>query len=177
MNILNPIFVILLLLISVSRSEAQEIVLKPGQKLSKSEKGTYYRFPPKILNKFIGTWEFKDADAIFRIKIEAKKTFVEGSDVYIDVLSGNYCTSKPEAGDFDDASKNIHGLNNTLKVLNDDHAYFRIYDSDYKKFGVLTLEILPNDKAKCKIQNYGMQINQKVKGFSMPTDMILTKIL
>jgi hypothetical protein len=174
----------LFICLSFSSINAQEIMLKKGEKAKEFIKGAYYKSEKKIRDKFEGIWEYKTAKETFRILIFNKKTYVKNLDIYVDILEGRYCYSvgisdcdlnTEESHLYSRSSEN--NLENGLLLL-------KFSDKEFNKSGLASLEILENGTAHWVLKNIGaLLINGKhadgsewIEGFSVPTNVILTKV-
>lgn len=170
---MKTIIFILAIAFNISIVTAQEVTLKKGMTNVELVKGTYYKTDVSYLNKFLGVWTHKMNDKVFKFKIFREKTFVQ--DVYIDRLKAEYCIGLD--CDIDNVIATIlsSAEKDNIETLEEGTLIFRFFDYDYNKFGVLEFELLEKDKASFKLGEAYNPNNYK-KGFSVPAEMILTRI-
>jgi uncharacterized protein (DUF2249 family) len=174
---MEKLILILGILFSFTTLKAQEITLKKGETVKEFKKGTYYKTPNDLLGKFEGVWEYKNGNEFFKIEIKRQKTFVKGFDIYIDNLNGKYCYSRVPDCSLNENIVSMTDEGNNTNKLNTGYAVFMFHDIEYDKLGKVEFHILENGTAKWTLKNREMIVNStKSIGFSVPTDIILTKV-
>jgi hypothetical protein len=170
---MKTIILTLIALFNFSCMSAQEVVLKKGKKIDKVEKGTYYRSDSTLLNKYLGVWSYTTGNKTFKFRIFKKKTLIQG--VYIDRLKAEYCYG--DNCEIENVSSSIltSAKDDNIKTLDKGKLRFKFWDYEYQKFGELEFELLENENASFKLKEAYNPYTDK-KGFSIPTDMTLTKL-
>lgn len=170
----NSILIIFVVLFS-NVCNAQEIVMKKSSTVKELKKGAYYKFPE--LNKFEGKWIFENDSEKFIVIIKNKKTFLEGKglEFFRDYLQGYYYRTNADINTQQKKKKitiyngAISGNSNIVRVL--------FWDEIKEKGGTLTFELLAPNKAKWTLKNKeGIRVGKFDPTFSVPTEVILTKI-
>ena len=165
---------------SLASLKAQEITLKKGETIKKLKKGVHYKTPNDLLEKFEGVWEYQNKNEVFKIEIKRQKTYVNSLDIFIDNLNGKYCYSKNYSCEINSEIYNLTNENSDIDSLSEGLTNFMFYDIKYDKLGKVKFQILENGDAKWTLKNREMTLNimnsKKEIGFSVPTNIILTKI-
>ena len=165
---------VLIFSFNIAKAQTETIIMEKG-KVIKSVKGAYYKTPNKLINKFLGKWEYKNGNETFKFKITKEKRYLKGGDTYLDFLNAKYCYNKGVDCSF---SKVIDKLVGTIIPL-EESANFTFYDKKHKKYGELIFSILEDGTAKWVLQNREVtytSTNRPNPGFSVPEKMILTKV-
>lgn len=171
---MKTIIFILALTLSASNITAQEKTLKKGMKNVEMVKGTYYKTDAIFLDKYLGVWSHTVGGKDFKFKIFRQKTPVQG--IYIDRLKAQYCFGK----DCDIENVNTSILSSAekdnIETLEKGILRFMFYDYEYNKLGLLKFKLIQDDKASWKLlERGGFRDESFRKGFSVPTEMILTR--
>jgi hypothetical protein len=169
---MKTIIFILALSLSSSYITAQEVTLKKGMNNIEMVKGTYYKTDATLLNKYLGYWEHTTSGSVFKFKIFRKKTPVQG--VYIDRLKAQYCFGKECDVESINTSILTSAENDTMENLDKGTLRFRFWDYTYEKFGVIEFKLIQKNKAYFKLRE-SYNPNNDIQGFSVPTEMILTR--
>lgn len=174
---MKKIILTILLILSISFLNAQEIILKKETPIKEIVKGTHYKTEKKILEKFEGIWVFKNGEEIFKIQIKTEKFYNKLLDVYVDILIGRYCYNQDEKDCQFNNEENRISSESTNQELESGFSYFMFMDVKYDKVGKAKLEILENGSARWTLKNRTMVHDKDWEdGFSIPTDVILIKI-
>lgn len=174
---MKNIILSLALILSLSISNAQEIVLKKGEEVKELIKGAHYKTSYNVFEKLEGIWEYKTEKETFRVKLKSEKTYVKGADIYIDVVKGVYCYTNDDTECLFDSTERCLSQESSNNDLERGFSYFTFLDVKYNKVGKLKFELLENGTARWTLTDRTMvQGGDWKEGFSVPTDVILTKV-
>ncbi|MBZ9652197.1 DUF6705 family protein [Psychroflexus montanilacus] len=172
---MKTLIFILALTLSTSYLTAQEKTLKKGMKNVEMVKGTYYRTDATFLDKYLGIWSNSVNGKDFKFKIFKQKTPVQG--IYIDRLKAKYCFGNSCDVENIDTSILSSAEKDNIETLEKGILRFMFFDNNYEKLGTLEFKLLKEDKASWKlIERGGFRDESFRKGFSVPAEMILTRI-
>ncbi|MFO7745057.1 MAG: DUF6705 family protein [Psychroflexus sp.] len=163
---------ILALLLNLSCNTAQEVTLEKEMKVENVKRGTYYKTDKTLLNKYLGIWSMTINNKTFKFEISKKKTEVDG--IYIDRIAGKYYYDGKTDIYKNDSVYECSAMEYGLDVLEKGSLRFRFWDYDYKKYGKLEFKLLQDNKASFKLRE-SYNPDNDIKGFSIPTEMILTR--
>ncbi|WP_179375722.1 DUF6705 family protein [Winogradskyella wichelsiae] len=179
----NIIF-ILIVIFSFLKIEAQEIVIlkkEAKENTENIESNKHYKVPDSTSGKFEGIWVYNDSNKTFKIKIVNTKTLVKSSGNYVSILKGLYCYSDINSNcEFIDIDKSLFYSSDPYKLFGNKIS-FNINDVEYKKIGHVIFELLEDGTVKWTLQDReGIRLvksdgAKQNKGFSIPTNVILTK--
>jgi len=178
------IYLIPVFIMGLSKLNAQEVILNKENPIKEIVKGTHYKTEKKILEKFEGVWVFRKGDEIFKIQISTDKFYNKLLDVYTDMLIGSCCYNQVEKDCHLNIEEQQLSCESTNQDLEQGFSYFMFLDTKDHKLGKAKLEILENGTARWTLKNRGGVIINDNKadgtkwkeGFSVPTNVILTKV-
>lgn len=190
---------ILALFITIFSCKAQEIV-NIDQFNQGNNEGKYFKDINNVFDNFLGTWEHKDGNIIFRVTLTklTKHEHKNGNrpSFYEDHIQGHfekvevnskgietlvYTSQKKMGQTITDWPFVIYGGTNDgirLSAQIDDNSITQVGDHYYIT-GVLKCEIIPNTNPKQMTWKValplGMRDMEAPDEFNIPTDIILTK--
>ena len=138
-------------------------------------KGKY--FPVPGLDKFVGTWESKEADKDFQIVLIKKKVLIEPFKAYTDHIEGFYIYKGKKS--IDPAIKIGMMPTDYENKVRTNALYFQIIDKDLGKQGqgFLILDSGSENACTLRITNTeGMRTDKYNLSFSMPTEIKMQKL-
>lgn len=154
-----------------SAINAQEVTLKPGEKVEQVVEGTYYRTPSEILNKFVGHWQATIEGKIFLLEIYTEKTLTSG--VYIDLFKSRYCYDKEDLCDLS-ISKSTPGTANWTQLENG-QLDFKFSDNKTRNQGEFTFDIIDESTASFTLKEILIRVKKSKEGFSIPKSITLIR--
>jgi hypothetical protein len=162
-------------------SYCQELIEIPIalNSMDREDDDVYYYAQPE-LSKFDGTWAYSNSGETFLIVLKSIKTYVRQVDKYMDFIQGYHIyASANQNQNFADTIPNITYGSFSERRLSFNKIDFLFSDYKNKLPGIAYLELLPgkSDQAHFKLvgKEHGNEENS-TKGFSIPTDLILTKV-
>lgn len=177
--IMKKIYLILIFTLSLS-CKAQQAQEKPGTDLLVN------------LQPFVGVWEYREGNDIFRVNIWENNRYLKGHVEFIevDLINGLEVETVVKTSDRCEANGFCHfpvifggsGDGQLMSGLFSDNTI--IIDNVYKgKFGYMSLTIIQNNCTTCPTtaqwivkEHRGFKLDTEPENFSVPIDVILTKV-
>ena len=160
-------------------SQAQEVILTKETKIDSIVKGTYYKTDPELLKAFIGIWTTDLDNKKFFFEIFEDKS--EINEIFINVLHAKHYFDNDNI--YLDKKINFSRASTPIDSIRNGELEFLFIDYEKEKHGKLFFKVLKNGKATFSLKespHLFFKINGKIspfeKGFSIPQEMVLTKI-
>lgn len=169
---MKKLIIVILFLSGVLDINAQEVILKKDHNITELHKGAYYRLDPEYRKKYTGIWISEDNK--LKISITTKKAFLEGPDIYMEKLIGNYCYDTVDCNSDDKFSLSVGSIDYEDGIT----AEFIFNDEKKNKLGNAKLKLIEGDKAKWTLTNRreGLILGAYDRSFSVPTEAIMTRV-
>jgi hypothetical protein len=153
-------------------------------KADPTKKDTTYKPTPE-LNKFNGTWQYKDSAISFTIVLKTQKIYFKKNNLFVDYIEGHHLFVKSNK-----TVQNSIGNQRTIRMGNYDNVDKKTLSGNIIRFFMVDLEredreegelaLLQGNKLKFSVKNLGHSAMQDEKTRDMnihiPTDIVLTKI-
>lgn len=160
-------------------SQAQEVILTKETEIDSIVKGTYYKTDPELLKPFIGVWTADKDNKKFFFEIFEDKREID--EVFISVLHAKHYFNNDKI--YSDKKINFSRASTPIESIGNSELEFLFIDYEKEKHGKLFFKLLKNGTATFSLKEapqFFFKINGKIspfeKGFSIPQEMILTKV-
>ena len=165
--------ILVVLLLGFFNSTAQEVIITSEKLSGKIEKGSYYKYSEEDVQKIFGTW-ISD-DHTFRLYITEKTVYFEDFDVSMQKFVGKYCNESLDCN-FDNKEFSLKA--GSIEYKDGITVSFLFNDEKKNKLGTAKLKLIEGNKAKWTLTNSreGLIIGEYDRSFSVPTEIILTKV-
>lgn len=173
------IYLILIFTLSLS-CKAQQPQEKPGTDLLVN------------MQPFVGVWEYREGNDIFRVNIWEENNRLKGHVQFIEIetINGLEVETVVKTSDRCEANGFCHfpviygGSGNGEEMYGIFSDNTIIINNEYKgKFGYMTLTLIPNSCTTCPTtaqwivkEHRGFKLDTEPENFSVPIDVILTKV-
>lgn len=170
---MKNLLILTVILFGFHNLKAQEVIMTGSKITQKMQKGSYYKYADEDVEKISGTWATEDGK--FQIFITEEKKYFNDFDVYMQRLRGKYYNEITNCN-FD--NKNISLKAGSIDYADGITVEFLFSDQEKSKLGNAQLKLIEENKAKWTLTNRreGLIIGEYDRTFSVPTDVILTKV-